>query len=234
MKRKPVTALRNKNIAIILMGIAGAFLFCIVRLILIPSNILIEERRVFDQLDATTHDIHSVLRFQTLYMGDTKICVLQNHLPLAGTMSGGSEMFPESLTTQFNYEDTLLNIGRKSLENKAQQAERAKLPSRVFDGRPGWSEEDCVSEVKKSLIYNATVSFALVANLEHLVYCFSDITYKVSREDVESLYDDFARILDESCWKYHVQDKLLDPLYVENTARRILIRQSQAPSPPGV
>ncbi|MCL1791104.1 MAG: hypothetical protein FWG40_07085 [Peptococcaceae bacterium] len=217
--------MKSKNIAIFLLAFIGIGLFGLVQLKVLPTQAYKEDLYAFEQLEVTTHDINSVMGFKSPYMGNGKIIVLQVHLPLTGTMAGGTEMFPEILTTQFNYGDTLLNVGRKSLENKAMQAEKIKRFENVSIANSSLTDEDCLYEVRKSLIYNATASFALTANAECIIYNFTDITYMVNRKDVAALYDDFDHILVESTWISQVRDKLTDPLYVESVAEQILIRK---------
>ena len=80
-------------------------------------------------------------------------------------------------------------------------------------------------KVKKALIYNSTASFALIENLKYIVYNFPGTSYKVSRTDVEKLYDDFDNILKESNWKSKVQNKLIDKQYISQSAKKILVQQ---------
>jgi hypothetical protein len=79
------------------------------------------------------------------------------------------------------------------------------------------------TNVYKSLIYNSTAAFALIDNLEVVIYHFSDITYRVNRSDVEALYSDFDNILNETNWKEYVQSPLNNDKYIEAT-KNILIK----------
>jgi hypothetical protein len=80
-------------------------------------------------------------------------------------------------------------------------------------------------KVEKSLIYNSTAVFALIGNLKSIVYHFSGASYKVSRTDIEKLYDGIGNILEEPNWKNKVQSKLNDHEYVLQTAKKVLIMQ---------
>lgn len=69
-------------------------------------------------------------------------------------------------------------------------------------------------QTQGKLIYNATVSFALIDNLERIVYNFTGDAFEVSRSDVEAFYPDWDRIMDNVIWDTQVRNKLGDPAYV--------------------
>ncbi len=70
--------------------------------------------------------------------------------------------------------------------------------------------------VKSDLIYNATANFVLIDNLKSINFNFIDISYNITRSDVEKWYNaDLASFKDKTKWKKEVQDKLLDKTYVD-------------------
>jgi len=197
----------TKNKIIISLLIFGALLFCTLQFIIIPANKAKEEQYAYEQLEATTQDVNYILPFKNEYMGNNSNTVnLFKKLPLA-TAEMKFQLFSESLTVQIDYNDSLLNAAAESLQRK--KADRV-------------NDDLCYTEVKKSLIYNSTAAFALINNLEHIIYHFTDVSYMVNRADVEALYHDFDDILNEMTWKHVVQNTLNDTNYLENTARELL------------
>lgn len=71
--------------------------------------------------------------------------------------------------------------------------------------------------MERSLIYNATATFALIDNLQEIRYTFSDLSYVVSREDVEMWQGqaDSPLINSPNKWRTEFQSKLEDSKYVE-------------------
>ncbi|MBU3143528.1 DUF4825 domain-containing protein [Clostridium sp. CF012] len=79
------------------------------------------------------------------------------------------------------------------------------------------------NKVNKALIYNSTAAFALIDNLEVINYNFTNLTYKVSRSDVEKWYGQkLSGLLKSEEWKNKVQDKLLDYEYVNGFIKAVL------------
>lgn len=63
--------------------------------------------------------------------------------------------------------------------------------------------------LKQALIYNATANFALIDNLEGLIFRFTDISYSFTRKQVQSWYDRrFEQLLNEEVWDREVKGKL--------------------------
>jgi len=82
------------------------------------------------------------------------------------------------------------------------------------------------SKVNKALIYNSTVAFALIDNLNEINYNFTGSSYKVSRLNIERWYgQDLQGLLKKEEWKSKVQEKLKDNKYVKECAQAILIKQ---------
>ncbi|MGE8203303.1 DUF4825 domain-containing protein [Heyndrickxia sp. NPDC080065] len=79
-------------------------------------------------------------------------------------------------------------------------------------------------KVNQSLIYNSTAAFALIDNLQAIIYNFPGTSYKVKRTDVEKLYSNFGEILKEDHWNKEVQNKLNDSEFV-TSAEKVLVKQ---------
>lgn len=208
--------MKNKNKIIVVLLIVGIIFFCIMQFIIVTNN-RANEQYLNAQLDATTQDINYILPYKNAYMGNNSNTVnLFSHLPLA-TSEMKFQLFPNSLTIQIDYNDTLLNVGKKSVENKQYIAK---------NGLADELNQIYKNEVKKSLIYNSTAAFALIDNLEHIDYHFSDVSYEVSRVNVALLYNNFENILNKANWKNKVQDKLNNSDYITDAANSILIKQN--------
>lgn len=77
--------------------------------------------------------------------------------------------------------------------------------------------------VKQSLIYNSTAAFSLIGNLEKIQYNFSDESFIISRENVESLYDNFGKLISSNeIWNQHVRDPLEDEKYTSDRLKIIV------------
>ncbi len=204
--------MKNKNKLIIGLLMAGIALFSIVQFVIVPQYNAKEEQYLSAQLEATTHDINYILPYKNEYMGNNSNTInLFWHLPLA-TSEMKFQLVSDSFTVQIDYQDILLNVGNESMSHKSFAA----------FGSTDELNEIYENEVKKSLIYNSTAAFALIDNLEYIIYRFSDVSYKVGREEIEALYIDFASILNETNWKNEVQNNLKDNSYVADIAKEIL------------
>lgn len=206
--------LNNKNKLIIGLITIGIVFFGVVLCFIIQNYHKGEEYKI-EQLSATAHDINYVLPYKNKYMGNNSNTVnLFYHLPLSSS-NMKFELMSEIYTVQINYNDTLQETGKINLRDTAY----------VLQGNTDTITEFYETEVQKSLIYNSTAAFALIDNLEGVIYNFSDITYKISRSDIEEHYSDFNNILTEANWKEYVQTPLEDDLYIERTVKNILIEQ---------
>lgn len=77
--------------------------------------------------------------------------------------------------------------------------------------------------VNQSLIYNSTAAFSLIGNLEKIHYNFSDKSFVIHRESVESLYDDFGKLTSSNeIWNQQVRNPLGDAAYTKNSLNKIL------------
>jgi len=204
----------KKNKLIIGLVTLGILVFGVTLFFVIQSNGKVEQYKA-EQLEATTHDINYVLPYKNEYMGNNSNTVnLFYHLPLT-TSDMKFELFPDTLTVQIDYSNTLLHVGKESMSHKQYAA----------SGLADELNTIYKNEVEKSIIYNSTAAFALIDNLEYIVYHFSDVSYKVSRTDIKALYSNFDTILNETNWKDNVQSKLKEKSYIADVASRVLIQQ---------
>jgi len=185
--------MKIRNKIIICLAITGIVLFGVVQGVIIPRNYQKKIEYVIRQQNPTTHDLNSILKYKTKYMGDSSnIMNLFHTLPLNNIeMSFG--LFPDKQTAEVNYKYTIENINEY--------------------------------RVNKALIYNSTVAFALIDNLEGINYNFTGLTYKVLRSDVEKWYGQgLSGLLKKDEWKSKVQDKLEDNQYLNNCTKAVLIK----------
>ncbi|MBU3153745.1 DUF4825 domain-containing protein [Clostridium estertheticum] len=186
--------MKTRNNIIIGLAIMGIVLFGLVQFIVIPKNNQKNSQYMVQQRNPITHDINNVLKYRNEYMGNSSnIINLFHKLPLSN-IKMSFELFPNKLTAEVNYKDTIANIN----ENK----------------------------VNKALIYNSTVAFALIDNLQVINYNFTGSAYKVSRLDVEKWYGrDLPGLLKKEEWKNKVQDKLEDNKYVNDCIKAVLMKK---------
>jgi len=204
--------MKNRNKLIIALLSIGVIALGIM-IFIISHNNTGKQNYLIAQLDATTADLNYILPFKNKYMGNnSNTCNLFYHLPLSGS-NIKFELFPDTFTVQINFDDTVRQLGKTNLKDTPH----------VLEGYADTIDTFYKTNVYKSLIYNSTAAFALIDNLEVIIYHFSDVTYKVNRSDVESLYSDFDNILNETNWKEYVQAPLKDGKYIEKSAKDILI-----------
>ncbi|MCB2355517.1 DUF4825 domain-containing protein [Clostridium estertheticum] len=185
--------MKTRNNVIIGLAIMGIVLFGLVQFIVIPRNNQKNNQYMVQQQNPITHDINSVIKYKSKHMGNSSnIINLFHRLPLSN-IKMSFELFPNKLTAEVKYNDTIANIN----ENK----------------------------VNKALIYNSTVAFALIENLQVINYNFTGSAYKVSRLDVEKWYGrDLPGLLKKEEWKSKVQDKLEDNKYVNDFIKAVLMK----------
>lgn len=206
--------MKSLNSWIIGLLAGGLVLFGVLQFGVIPRDKAAKAQYGREQLEATTHDVNAVLPYKSKYMGDASNTMnMFGHLPLGAT-ERTFQLFPEQLTVQVEYKDTALNVGKANIDRKI--AAGLTVPA------PEQTDKAYRDEVKKSLIYNSTVAFSLIDNLEGLIYQFTDVSYTVSRKDVRALHPDWERLLDKGNWLEQVQSPLQDERYVEETAQGLL------------
>lgn len=206
--------MRRKNKQILLLLCIGVILTVVVTMIGMKQD---QEKKAYSkaQFDATTSDMDYITPYRNPYMGNaSNIINMFYHLPLGGN-SMKFHIFSDKLTVQVTYESTLLQAGETNLKNESDDTKESK----------NITDNGCVKEVKKSLIYNSTAAFALIGNLHTIEYVFSDVSYQVDRSDIEGVYTDFEDILNKNNWKTKVQKPLEKEDYINDIADRILIKK---------
>jgi len=164
------------------------------------------------QKEVTTCDLDYVMEYQNLYMGNaSNIINLFRRLPL-GVAIKDFQLFPKELTAQVNFTDSMLESGKVSMESK----------SYVVEGSVDILNAVHQNEVNKSLIYNSITAFALIDNLEGIIYKFTDITYTVKRDDIEAIYGDLDALLENDTWNKVIRDPLGDTEYVTELTEKLL------------
>ena len=78
------------------------------------------------------------------------------------------------------------------------------------------------NEVNKSLSYNSIAAFALIDNLEGIIYKFTDITYTVTRDDIEAIYGNLDKLLEKDTWNKVIRDPFGDTEHIKELAEKIL------------
>lgn len=77
-------------------------------------------------------------------------------------------------------------------------------------------------ELAAALLYNSTVAFALIGNLEAIDYRFSDAVFSTERKQIEQLYPDgFDSLLQKDSWKENVQLRIIESGKVSEMAERV-------------
>ena len=176
---------------------------------------LIDEKQnkyLNDQQEVTTCDLDYIMEYKNLYMGNaSNLGNLFRRLPLRVSIKD-FQLFPNELTAQINFNDSELNVGRASLESK-----NTAVTGTVEDIHAIYQ-----NEVNKSLSYNAIATFALIDNLEGIIYKFTDITYTVTRDDIEAIYVNLDNLLEKDTWNKVIRDPFGDKEYVIELAEKIL------------
>jgi hypothetical protein len=102
--------MKTRNKLIICLAIMGIVLFGLVQGIVIPKNNQKKNEYMAQQQDPIIHDLNSILKYKTKYMGDSSNIVnLFNKLPL-NNIQMSYELFPGKLTAELNYKDSIENI----------------------------------------------------------------------------------------------------------------------------
>lgn len=107
--------MRKTNVLILCLLAAAAILFCTVRFGIIPYSQAREEEYIQKQTDALTHDITSIQKFKSPYVGDaSNTGNLFWNLPL-NNISMKFEIDSEARVLTVNYLDTVWNIGEEKV-----------------------------------------------------------------------------------------------------------------------
>ena len=108
--------MRKKNILIICLLTAAAILFCVIRFEIIPYQETQEAESIQKQTDALTHDITSIEKFKSPYVGNASNtgnlfwALSLNNIPIK------FEIDSEACTLTVNYLDTVWNIGEEKVQ----------------------------------------------------------------------------------------------------------------------
>lgn len=194
-----------------IIGVAAFLLMCFL------VHIMINNRQKYsaEQLEVTTCDFDFVKKYKSPYMGDaSNIINLFNKLPLRAAIKD-FKIDSERLTLQINYKDTKINSGELSMEHK----------SFACEGTVDAIHAVYENEVNKSTIYDSMVAFAIIDNLESIIFNFTDVTYTITRKDVEAIYGDVSSINNKADWNKIVRDPLGDTVYVTQLAKKLIIRE---------
>lgn len=103
--------MRKKNILILCLLTAAAISFCVIRFVVIPYQETREAESIQKQTDALTHDITSIEKYKSSYVGNaSNTCNLFQALPL-NNVPMKFEIDSEACTLTVNYLDAVRNIG---------------------------------------------------------------------------------------------------------------------------
>jgi hypothetical protein len=107
--------MKTRNKVIVTLSILGIVLFGLVQGVVIPRNNEKKQQYILEQQNPTTHDLASILKYKSKYMGDiSNIAGLFNTLPL-NNIRKSFELFSDKLIAQVNYKDTIENIGEDKI-----------------------------------------------------------------------------------------------------------------------
>jgi len=110
--------MKTRNKIIVYLVLLGIILYVSVQCVIIPQNNIKKEQYAAEQLDPVTHDLNGISKYKSKYMGDSSnIINLFYSLPLSN-VGMTFELFPEELTLEVNYKETVGGIGEERL-NKA-------------------------------------------------------------------------------------------------------------------
>lgn len=206
---------KHRDMIIILLIIVGVIIFTLQRFYV---QSLEKKQNVYlnDQKEVTTCDLDYIMEYKNLYMGNaSNLGNLFRRLPLSVSIKD-FQLFPNELTAQVNFNDSGLNVGKASLENKSNEVV-GTVEETVEDINAIYQ-----NEVNKSLSYNSIAAFALIDNLEGIIYKFTDITYTVTRDDIEAIYGNLDIKLEKETWNKVIRDPFGDTEYIKELAEKIL------------
>ncbi|QAA33189.1 DUF4825 domain-containing protein [Clostridium manihotivorum] len=108
--------MKTRNKAIILLSIVGVILFILVQGVVIPRNNRAKENYIMAQKNPTSHDLKSILKYKSKYMGDiSNVSNLFHNLPLNdGQLS--FKLIPENFILQVNYKDLEKRYSTEDIE----------------------------------------------------------------------------------------------------------------------
>lgn len=79
--------------------------------------------------------------------------------------------------------------------------------------------------LEKSILYNSVSIFALIENVDELIFNFSGKSYKANKRQIEEFYPNYENILSDEISKNnfnkYLEDKMNDNDFVETTFNKI-------------
>ena len=204
--------MKKKNIIILLLLMMG-IVFTIVSGEVKKIKAEQDERFQRKQFVVTMQELSTILPYKSKYMGDNSNTInLFYHLPL-GVNPVKYQMYPEELTLELCYRTTFAEAGIKNLEYVANESVGK------FD-----AEELGIRMTTQALIYNSTAAFALIDNLQKLIFRFSDGSYTIKRHTIEDEFAEFYPILNEEKWS-RFQKTLEKNEKMQEISLRLLIKE---------
>jgi len=204
--------MKKKNIIIILllfMGIAFTIVSGELKKMKAEQDELFQRR----QFVVTMQELSTILPYKSKYMGDNSNTInLFYHLPL-GVNPVKYQMYPDELTLELCYRTTFAEAGVKNLEYVVNES-AANLDV----------EEMGTTMTTQALIYNSTAAFALIDNLQKLIFRFSDGSYTIKRHTIEDEFAEFYPILNEEKWS-RFQKTLEKNEKMQEISLRLLIKE---------
>lgn len=108
--------MKTRNTIIMVLLVLGIGLFAAVQGWIIPQKEQNEQKYIAEQQDPRSHDISNVIKFKSKYMGDfSNFDHLISSLPL-NHIERTYQLYPDQLTAQINYKNTVSSIGRAEVE----------------------------------------------------------------------------------------------------------------------
>ena len=204
--------MKKKNIVILLllmMGIVFTIASGEVKKIKAEQDVRFQRK----QFVVTMQELSTILPYKSKYMGDNSNTInLFYHLPL-GVNPTKYQMYPEELTLEICYRTTFAEVGIKNLEYVVNES-AGKLDA----------EELGTRMTTQALIYNSTAAFALIDNLQKLIFRFSDGSYTIKRHTIEDEFAEFYPILNEEKWS-RFQKTLEKNEKMQEISLRLLIKE---------
>lgn len=203
--------IKQREILIIILLSIGVITF-LIQQFYVQAQDRNKKKYLNEQKEVTTSDLDYIKDYKKQYMGNASNTInLFYSMPLSAAIKD-FKFYSDKLTVQVNFKDTMLNAGKISMENKSFAAEgTVDKINAVYQ-----------NEVEKSLIYNSVAAFALIDNLEGIIFNFTDINYTVSRDDIESEYGKLDTLLEKNTWNKKVRDPLGNVTLVSELAGKLL------------
>lgn len=107
--------MKTRNTIIICLAMIGTIMFGVIQFVIIPDNNQKLAKYIIEQQNPTTHDLNSILKYKSKYMGDSSnIINLFGTLPL-NNFKAEYQLYPDKLKVELNYEVSFESIGEITL-----------------------------------------------------------------------------------------------------------------------